>query len=86
MTVEALRAALTAVVVTHDALRLRFELIDQEWRAHINPGPVEEPHLTVHPSGADLASVAARSHAALDLAAGRSFGPSCYRDHPTGCC
>ena len=72
VTVEALRAALTAIVDTHDALRLRFVLDDGEWRAVTDPAP-NEPQLTVHPPGADLAVVAADGHAALDLAAGPVF-------------
>ena len=69
VTVEALRAALTAIVDTHDALRLRFVLDDGKWRGVIDPAP-NEPELTVHPPGADLAVVAADGHAALDLTAG----------------
>ena len=45
---------------------------DGDWRAHTDPAPAE-PHLTVHPPGADLAAVAADGHAALDLAAGPVF-------------
>ena len=58
--------------VTHDALRLRFDLVNMMARPS-DPGP-EEPYLTVHPPEADLTEeVAAVSHAALDLAAGPVF-------------
>ena len=72
VTVEALRAALTAIAHAHDALRLRFVLDDGEWRSVTDPAS-NEPHLTIHSPGANLAVVAADGHAALDLAAGPVF-------------
>ncbi len=70
----ALGAALNALLAHHDALRLRFERVEDGWRAE-NP-PVRAVDLPLrHPfvEEAELVAVADRLHAGFDLAAGPLF-------------
>ncbi|HEU5476172.1 MAG TPA: non-ribosomal peptide synthase/polyketide synthase [Actinophytocola sp.] len=74
---EALRGALAAVIAHHDALRMRFHLVDGRWTQH-NTQVGSAELLTVHDlsgvageeSEAAIASVAAAVHPSFDLAWG----------------
>ncbi|HEX6355903.1 non-ribosomal peptide synthase/polyketide synthase [Actinophytocola sp.] len=74
---DALRGALAAVVAHHDALRMRFYEVDDQWTQH-NSQAEQAELLTVHGlSGVDggrsdaaIASVAAAVHTSFDLAWG----------------
>jgi hypothetical protein len=73
----ALRTALAALVEHHDALRMRFELVDGRWQQRNAPVEAVDPlhHRdlsTVDPmdQAAALAEIAAEVHASFDLAAG----------------
>ncbi len=73
----ALERALAAVVAHHDALRMRFEHVDGEWRQHnapVEPGGVLERHdltsIGEPERQAHLVKIADEAHAGFDLAAG----------------
>ncbi|HEU5155526.1 MAG TPA: amino acid adenylation domain-containing protein [Streptosporangiaceae bacterium] len=74
----ALRRAIDAVLTHHDALRMRFEQVDGEWRQHNAPPGDQGAPLARHDlSGMDAAGQAAAMraaadevHAGFDLAAG----------------
>jgi amino acid adenylation domain-containing protein/non-ribosomal peptide synthase protein (TIGR01720 family) len=80
---QALRRAFDAVLVHHDALRMRFERIDGEWRQHNAPpapsgsgdgAPMLDRH-DLSAMGADeqtavMRTVTGEVHASFDLAAG----------------
>ncbi|HEY0640037.1 MAG TPA: amino acid adenylation domain-containing protein [Pseudonocardiaceae bacterium] len=78
---RALRAALAALLEHHDALRLRFRLVDGQWRQHnaaVEPADVLADVLTVRDlSAVDAAdrqaameAVADEAHAGFDLGTG----------------
>ncbi|WP_197288603.1 non-ribosomal peptide synthetase [Nocardia sp. NRRL S-836] len=73
----ALESGLVAVVAHHDALRMRFEHVDGEWRQHnapVEPGGVLERHdlssIGEPERQAHLEKIADEAHAGFDLAAG----------------
>ncbi|MCS7475598.1 non-ribosomal peptide synthase/polyketide synthase [Umezawaea endophytica] len=76
----ALERALAAVLAHHDALRMRFEHVDGEWRQHnapVEPGGVLERH-DLTPVGeeerhAHVVKIADEAHAGFDLATGPLF-------------
>ncbi|MEV4314210.1 non-ribosomal peptide synthase/polyketide synthase [Actinocrispum sp. NPDC049592] len=65
---EALREAFDALLVHHDALRMRFAAEDGEWR-QVN-GPVEPADVLQVVETEDIEGVADVAHASFDLAAG----------------
>ncbi|WP_447009228.1 non-ribosomal peptide synthase/polyketide synthase [Saccharothrix hoggarensis] len=76
--VEALRRALGALVAHHDALRLRFALVDGVWRQH-NDDVRDDDVLTVVDGVERLEAVADEVHASFDLASGPLFRAVLFR-------
>ncbi len=62
-----LGAALAALVATHDALRLRFELRDGTWTQRVVPLDPHADLLWVRPHGADADALCDRAQRSLDL-------------------
>ncbi|MET0236256.1 MAG: non-ribosomal peptide synthase/polyketide synthase [Kibdelosporangium sp.] len=64
----ALRQALGALLVHHDALRMRFTRIEGQWSQH--NAPIEPTEVLRIVSGAEMESVADEVHASFDLSTG----------------
>ncbi|MBW5425846.1 non-ribosomal peptide synthetase, partial [Streptomyces sp. BG9H] len=78
------RAALSAVVVHHDALRMRFEQAgDGRWRQHCTPPGDNDVHLEVHDRTAPD-EVAAALGARFDLAGGPLLRAALFRPGDDG--
>ncbi|WP_326613088.1 non-ribosomal peptide synthase/polyketide synthase [Streptomyces scopuliridis] len=71
---DALRAAVGALLSQHDALRSTFTRTpDGTWTGHITPAVDLDAVFTVHHSGTEWHSVVAAAHAGLDLECGPLF-------------
>ncbi|MHB0772407.1 amino acid adenylation domain-containing protein [Bradyrhizobium sp. 5.13L] len=63
---ETLRRALTAIVMHHDALRLRFKPVDGAWRAEQGPAPAPSELLWIHANVGDATEITALACAAQE--------------------
>ncbi|WP_447002782.1 non-ribosomal peptide synthase/polyketide synthase [Saccharothrix isguenensis] len=76
--VAALRRALGALVVHHDALRLRFTSVDGVWRQH-NDDVRDVDVLTVVEGMSEMEAIADEVHSSFDLASGPLFRAVLFR-------
>jgi amino acid adenylation domain-containing protein/non-ribosomal peptide synthase protein (TIGR01720 family) len=82
---KALATALAAILAHHDALRMRFELVDGEWRQYNAPvEPVDVLHHNDTDDPAEIERAADELHAGFDLATGPLFKAMLFGgDRPT---